>query len=134
MHRVQSTVIQSYMGNTHTHARTTVHAMSRAVVTNPLAATYLRGTMDHPLSAAEKAAKRKTTKYAQVARQSGASFVPFSLEVYGVFEAKAVPSRHMGPHTLPTSGTGFWKISLAAYQSPSSVANGAPLCTRCLAT
>ena len=57
MHRVQSTVIQSYMSNTHTHARTTVHAMSRAVVTNPLAATYLRGTMDHPLSAADKAAK-----------------------------------------------------------------------------
>jgi hypothetical protein len=60
------------------------------VVTNPLAATYLRGTIDRPLSAAEKAARKKTTKYAQVARDSGASFVPFSLEVYGGFEAKAV--------------------------------------------
>jgi hypothetical protein len=74
--------------------------MSRAVVTNPLAATYLRGTMDHPLSAAEKAAKRKTTKNAQVARQS-ASLVPFSLEAVDFIKAIAT---HGAAH-LPTSGT-----------------------------
>jgi len=59
-------------------------------VVNPLALSNLAVASSAPLATAEKAAKLKLTKYADLAKRSRATFVPFAVETTGGFCKAAV--------------------------------------------
>jgi hypothetical protein len=54
-------------------------------VTHPGASALLHGSADGQLRAGELRAKRKMAKYAELAREAGAAFVPLVFETYGAF-------------------------------------------------